>query len=316
MESKTKYVLIGLGVVALGAGGYFLYKKLKDEESKASDDFKDAVIEESKNDYNPPVKPYKAPKGYKPKPANASLPFKKYAKGTLVKDVQTALIKQYGGGILPKYGADGYYGNELEKALISKGLPTTIDQNTYGKLLKGSSTSPSPKKDDKKTSKKPNTPWVSEASIADLLYSGVMQSNIDTVLRGLWKIKNVNHYIKVNEKFKDMRIDGVRKTIPTALADAFMFDPNRKKYRAQLYRIGLKWKEDQWALAGLLGYKPNRLITIKRAKVWDSKGNNLTVPTATIIGSFIKGANGLTEFETMDGKRLYVNTNSIRYHHD
>jgi hypothetical protein len=315
MERRTKFVLIGLGVVAIGTGGYFLYKNLtKDKDSATGDEFKDSLIEEAKTDYTPPAKPAKTTKGYKPKPANATLPFKKYAKGTLVKDVQTALIKQYGGGILPKYGADGFYGTEMENALLSKGLPTTIDQSTYGKLIKGNASSD--KKDDPKDTKKPSTPSISNDSIADLLYSGVMQSNILTVLRGLWKIKNITHYIKVNEKFKDMRINGVRNTIPTALSNAFPFDPNRKKYRAQLYRIGLKWKENQWALAGFEGQLNNRLITVQRTKVWDAKGNNIVVPSSTVVGAFIKAQNGLTEFETLEGRRLYINTNAIRYHHD
>jgi len=313
MEKRTKFLLIGSGVVAV-VGGYFLYKHLtKDASPKSISDFEDAVNE---NKLPAPStsapKPAKAPSSYKPAPANSTFPLKRKSKGTLVKDVQAALMKKYGGAILPKYGADGYYGEEMQVALTKSGIELTIDSDLYAKIIAGTA-------GNKAVGSKepPKAATESADTIADLLYSGLDQRNIATTLRALGKITNVTHYIKINEKFKTKRVNGgVRMTIATALGRTFMFDPERTKYRAQLYRIGLKWRNDKWALAGTFGEVSNRLVTIKRAKIWDNSGNHLTVPKATIVGSFVAANNGLTEFLTLDGRRLFIDTKSISYHHD
>lgn len=311
MEQKTKYLLLGVGVIALGTGGYFLYKHLtKKGTQSAIDDFKEAVEENNLPTPNPtPSKP-KIPIGFKPKPATSSFPLVMKSKGSLVKAVQTALMKKYP-DVLPKYKNDGYYGNELKDALVSKGIPTEIDKELYDKILAGKAGKPSEGKKDDDSSDQ-----LSPESIADLLYSGIIQRDIDTCLRALWKIKNVKGYTKVNEVFKTKRISGVRKTIATALSHAFPTDPNRKKYRAQLYTIGLKWRGEQWALSGTFGEVTDRLVTIKRAKIWDNEGNSLMIPNRTIIGSFVSAKNGLTEFLTLDGRRLFIDTTAIKYHHD
>jgi hypothetical protein len=316
MEQRTKYVLIGLGLLAAGTGAYFWYKQKEKGPQKTADDFKDDLEEGKFNELPAPKpKPSKVPSGYKPAPANSVFPLKRKSKGTLVKDVQNALIKHYGSDSLPKYGPDGFYGEEMETALAKYGISSTIDAPLYAKIITGKAGNKAPKAD-KKDDKKPAKTVLLDDTIADLIYSGIIQKNISTVLRGLWKIKNVTHYIKVNEKFKQKEFDYVSKTIPTALSDAFPFDPERKKYRAQLYTIGLKWRNNKWALAGFLTGLEDRLVTIKRAKIWDAKGKALFVPAQTLIGLFVRAKNGLTEFETLEGRHLFVETTSIKYHHD
>ena len=314
MENRTKYLLMGFGVIALGTGGYFLYKHFsKTGSQSATDDFKEALEDHKIPAPSLPAPKPKAPSGYKPKPATTTFPLILHSKGSLVKSVQTALMKKYP-GVLPKYKDDGYYGTELQDTLVSKGLSTIIDKELYDKILAGK-VGTDPKGADNKTNS--TDAKLGHESIADLLYSGIAQKNIDTCLRALWKIKNVQQYIQVNEVFKTKRIDGgVRKTVATALSHAFPSDPNRKKYRAQLYTIGLKWRNEQWALAGTIGQIENRLVTIKSSKIWDNSGNSFPVPTATIIGSFISAKNGLTEFLTLDGRHLFIDTTSIQYHHD
>lgn len=314
MEAKTKYLLLGAGVLAVG--GYLYYQNyIKNSDSTDNESSDDTPqVETSITDYSPPAPPKQQGSYHKPKPSNSSLPLKYGSRGTLVKDVQLALIKKHGGDILPKFGADGYFGDEMVTALRSVGLPTLIDYKTYGDIIKGKSENNKEKESDKKKKPEKKDNSYSDEIIADLLYSGISQRSIDTALRGLWKIKNMLHYVKVNEKFKLKRIGGgVKKTIVTALSHAFPFDPNRAKYRAQLYRIGLKWRNDKWALAGIA---QNRLITIKQTKVLDAQGQSMIVPTNTIIGEFIEAKNGLTEFKTVDGKTLYTDTNAISFYHD
>lgn len=84
---------------------------------------------------------------------------------------------------------------------------------------------------------------------------------------------------------------------------------------AQLYRIGLKWRNEQWALAGP-GLFANELVTIRKAKIWDNRGYYLIVPAGTIIGSFVMAKNGLTQFRTIDNRNLFVETTALKYRHD
>ena len=131
----VKYLLLSLGVIALGTGGYFLFKKILKKNS--DEDIQSAInrigsgedelvipAPSSSSSSTPAITTSSSSSstGYKPAPQNASFPLKKKSKGTLVKDIQMALIRQYGASILPRWGADGDYGTELETALISKGL--------------------------------------------------------------------------------------------------------------------------------------------------------------------------------------------------
>jgi hypothetical protein len=309
MDTKNKKLLIGFTVVAVGAGGYFLYKHLKKKGSlKIADAFRESVQQDTLP-APAAAKPASTPSGYKPKPANSTLPLKRGSKGILVKDVQTALVKQYGGSILPKYGADGYYGQEMETALKSKGLSTTIDNDLYAKILASKSSA------EPQSQQPTQAADMSPATIASLLHGAILSGDVTKALEALWKIKNVTHYIKVNEKFKETRLI-VSKTIVTALLDRFTSETNRTKIKAQLYRIGLKYNGSKWSLSGAMGAVSNRLITIQRAKIWDNSGKTMSVPNNTIIGTFIDANNGLTEFQTLDGKRLFIQTTAISYHHD
>lgn len=307
MDTKTKYLLIGVGVIAAGAGGYFLYKYYNKRSENTIEDFTDAIE-------NNQIPSFSSSSSVPKKPsANSSnssgFPLKMKSRGSKVKALQAALIKKYP-GVLPKYQDDGVFGDELRDTLIAKGLPTEIDKDLYEKIIAGNFGDKPAKPDN-------GTDNLGPASIADLMYSGIIQKSIDTCLRALFKIGDVKEYIKVNEVFKTKKIKGETLTIVTALSHVFPSGENRRKYRSQLFRIGLKWhdKTNKWTLSGF-GEIPNQLTTIKRAKIWDAKGNSLFVPTGTIIGSFLMAKNGLTQFQTLDGRNLFVETTSIKYHHD
>ena len=114
-------------------------------------------------------------------------------------------------------------------------------------------------------------------------------------------------------KFKKKEINGVRKTIVTALSHAFPREPERTKYRAQLYRIGLKWRNDQWELSGLYGAEGRHVMSIRKTKVWQASGVSMSVPAYTILGTYRRSRNGLTEFKSVDGRILYVQTMYVKY---
>lgn len=317
MEQKTKVLLwVGGGVIAI-VGGYLLYDKLKHDSKKNLGDDIDDLISSGTALPAPATssttsKPSGGSKLKKPAIAYNVFPLKYGSKGTTVRDLQTALNKHYGA----KIDVDGDWGDQTRDALKAKGFPITIDVQTLAKIAAGTygkkQDSESDKKNDDKDTKKPS---VSHAQIALDLERALEINDIMGTLRALSKIKGIMNYIQVNEKFKNRNVKQWNKaTIPTALDRVFPFDPERKKYRAQLYTIGLKWKNDKWALAGLSGAPSGRLITIERAKVWNATGKFMIVPRSTIIGTFISARNGLTEFQTLDGKRLYINTTQIKYH--
>ncbi len=319
MEQKTKVLLwVGGGVVAV-VGGYLLYNKIKHDSKKNLGEDIDDLIASGAALPAPAAsstasKPSGSSKPKKPAIAYNVFPLKYGSKGTTVRDLQTALNKHYGA----KISVDGDWGNQTRDALKANGLPSTIDVQILAKITAGTygkkQDSESDKKDDKKE-KDEKKPAVQHAQIALDLERALEINDVMGTIRALSKIKGILNYIQVNEKFKNRNVGNYNKaTIPTALDRVFPVNPERNKYRAQLYTIGLKWRNDKWALAGLSGAPSGRLITIERAKVWNATGKFMIVPRATIIGTFISARNGLTEFQTLDGKQLYINTTQIKYH--
>lgn len=63
-------------------------------------------------------------------------PLKKGSKGSLVKQLQTALIAAYGTSILPKYGADGDWGTETDTAMQKMvGVTVVNNQSELSNIL-------------------------------------------------------------------------------------------------------------------------------------------------------------------------------------
>lgn len=298
MEKKTKFILIGLGVVAVGTGAYFYFQSqtAKKDAAKA---FKDAINSDSLQVPSAPTTSSPVPK-----PSSGSgFPLKKGSRGTLVKNLQNALIKKYGSGVLPKYGADGGFGSETVNALLSKGLPVVIDEDTFTQIVLGSGAS---------TSSTQSSGSSIDTDIAKNLHMAILQGDFTSAIEQLKKIKDVAGYTSVSDIFKQTRIGLVRKTVVTALLDRFGSASKKKDLNAEFYRIGLKYDGSKWSLSGLSGI--SQLVTIAPALVWDNTGRTLQVPKATILGDYVDGSNGVTQFETLDGRRLFVKTSSISYH--
>lgn len=316
MDTKTKYLLIGLGAVAVGTGGYFLFKHLQSQKDDGDiEAFKEQVsagdspvtISPQKTVYTPTTpKTTSSSRGYVPAPANSVFPLKMKSKGTLVKDVQLALIKKYGASILPKYGADGFYGTEMETALVSKGYPKVIDSATYAKIVVGN-TSSTPSKTGSKTE-----PEINSKTIAKLLHTAIEKDDIFKAIAALKKIMNAAKYSRVNEEFKKKKIGWVSKTIVTALNDKFNSLEYKKKLNTEFHRMGLKYDGKHWSLSGFEN-TGKLLKTIIPATVWDSSGRKAIVPKQTVIGHYLRAANGITEFETFEGRTLFVKTTTISY---
>src|SRR5687768_16758134 len=128
-SNKKKAILISLGVVATAVGGFFGFKYLKNRKKNNSfDDEESAPVTTTSSTQTSTSSNSSA--GYKSTSSTTttrkdSFPLKKGSKGERVKLFQEKLIAKYGKSILPKYGADGDFGSEMEAALEKLKLPTT-----------------------------------------------------------------------------------------------------------------------------------------------------------------------------------------------
>lgn len=312
METKTKYLLWGLGAVAVATGGFFLFKHLNEKnDEKSMEDVNPGDDSDSPaSSSHGSASPVRRPASKKPTVYN-QFPLKYGSKGTLVRDIQTVLNKRYNAGI----EVDGDWQGQTESALVKFHLPTAFDSQAYAKFIAGSSA----KKESKKTEKPKSSGKGSPKSIANDLHEAIEKDNIFQVVSALKQIKNKASYNRVNEVFKKKKYvnfsDGygyVSRTIVNAVLSRFGSSEYKKKLNDEFYRIGLKYDGSKWSLSGLLA-GTDQLITILPTQVWDAKGNRMSVPRSTILGTFIQAKNGITEFETLDGRILYTNTIHIKY---
>lgn len=313
MEAKKRYLLWGLGAVAVATGGYFLFKHLqekKDDENVAA--FKDMIDQgntaSGSSASSGSSTPAPKSSGKKPTVYN-QFPLKYGSMGTLVKDIQTVLNKRFNAGIK----VDGDWGGKTQEALKKFKQPTTFDSQAYAKFIAGTDA----KTGSKQTNKGSSKGYVSPTTISKKLHDAIDKDDIYQAMAALKLIKDKAKYNAVNEVFKKTRYwtfaDGyVSQTIVNALLNQFGSSEYKKKINDELYRIGLKYDGSKWSLSGLIA-GAKKLITIQPTQVWDVKGNRMAVPRSTILGTFIRAKNGVTEFETLDGRILYTNTIQIKY---
>ncbi len=124
MESKTqnkrKIILIGLGVLGTGVAGFLGWNYWKKKKANQEEDT--SSITESSSMSNAPAK-------------NDNFPLKRGSKGNRVTQLQNALVKKYGASILPKYGVDGMFGQEVEAALVRAKMQTSVNETTYNAFV-------------------------------------------------------------------------------------------------------------------------------------------------------------------------------------
>ena len=123
MNKIVKYVLIPLSVIALGTAlAYGLSRRRKTISYEPNTESNDLLpqtgmpVPEAVSEYN-----------------DCQFPLKMGSKNRCVKLIQQALIDNFGNDVLPKYGADGQWGNETENAMF---LYTRSNQIDSGQDLK------------------------------------------------------------------------------------------------------------------------------------------------------------------------------------
>ena len=303
-RSKGKFILLGLGVVAIASAGIGFYYLTRPKKSK------DLTFDNptSTPSNNPIVLPVKTGGG-----SSSGFPLKRGSRGQLVKNLQEALINKYGTSILPRFGADGHWGSEMQTALIAKGLPTTISADDFTNIVTSNvstgsgSDSPDPPK--KKRKFRP-------ALVASNLRIAILDNDFSKALRSMSILKSVKGYSAVNTEFKKKRIGGVRKTVVNGLLTAFRGASQKKKLNAHFHRIGLKYNGRQWSLSGpkVGGLLNGALLqTINDTSVWSPSGLKMNITKDTILGEFIEANKGVTRFRTAHNEELLIHTKHISY---
>jgi hypothetical protein len=294
-ESKSKrkgirILVAGVALSALGLGTWWFLNRSKANNSG----FK--LAQDEPEDQQPASSPGKQ-KSPAPtvKPPASDFPLIKGSKNERVKQLQLILINRFGKELLPKYGADGYFGTELLTALQSKNIPVPVTEAAFTTL-----TSVDPK------------------IIVDGLIRGLNANNFALTYTYLKMIRNTAEYKKAGDLFRSRRYNGVETSIPTALFRKFTIAYQKEMFDTLLTgQIGLKKEGEKYVfpssstVSGFL--HDRRIITARPTRVWARAKHPLSVGINTILGREISSTNGITEFETADGYRLFVVTGHVRF---
>lgn len=129
-SKKGKYILIGLGVVALiGGTTYMVLQKMRQQKRST---FPDELMT---NNSNPIPRLPAVRSTVSDNRSKNQFPIQKGSRGAFVKSIQKALIAKFGKGVLPKFGADGQWGSEMQTAMKRLKLPTSISAELFQKIL-------------------------------------------------------------------------------------------------------------------------------------------------------------------------------------
>jgi len=259
-NKKSKMpLIIGLstGVIVLGGFGYWYFvgrkssnqgEELPDGEAETSNQTTSNQTGNNQNNYIPNPNSID--------PTQEVYNIKKGSKGAIVKEIQQALIKTYGKSILPKFGADGEFGSEMEQAFIKLGRPIAYSQTKAKNLIKellaeskNENTIPSKEIVDKNMEDK------EAIDIAKNLWLYLTTKKFNETIITLKRIKNTEQYKKVNELFKTIRLNGVRQTIVNASLSAFTDGTSKQLIRVEFTRMGLKYDGEKWTLEGFSSRK-------------------------------------------------------------
>ncbi len=330
------YVLTSIaaaGAVAAAGLGYYILKKRNPEQG--DDPNAEQRFAGESNASSPGTQQASTP--YSPLPqVQSKYPLQRGSRGESVRLLQQALITKFGASILPKYGADGSWGAELEKALSSKGLSTQISEQTFNAYSNGNfgsqhnssvpdltkpNTTASSISNDVKTWLVPT--WVVDPKVAIgyKLFDAVKTKNFRATLTLLKGLYNVADYTSASKGFQFRPFEAPlrRYTLVNGLLTGFSSLSEKQQLRDEFRRMGLKETvssndpanyESTWSLSGL-GKAHRNLRTTMQAIITDGFNIRVHVPARTLLGQWMSSGNGFTKFKSPDGRELYVRTNAV-----
>lgn len=279
-QKKKKILFIGLGTAATGILGFFgweWWKGQKDkkqqqqlQQSETAVSTNNAAGNNNSSDTTRSRSSYSLPSSS----GSSDFPLHKGSRGSHVKALQQALIAKYGSSILPRYGADGSFGNEMLAALQKAGLPSSVDERTFYSVVGGGS-----------NNNGGGSPGGSfdPTSVANSLFNAVQNSDFSTALSILRKINDTNQYAAADAVYKTLApFLGVRKTIVTGVFDAFGDSSQQQQITSEFLRMGLKNNSGRWSLSGI---EQNPLVVADAdTEVFEKNGTSHSVPAGTTLG--------------------------------
>ncbi len=293
-SNKKKTILIGMGVAMTTVLGYFGWQYWKKKKIR---DMDTSMIEEPASPESPTKK--KATPAPAPVKRNDNFPLKRGSKGENVKALQQALIAKHGTNVLPKFGADGDFGKELEDGLKKVSLPVSVDQSTFYVITASAPSGVKPA----------GTPAMNAKLVASELYQAITRKDIKAAIIGLKKINSTEDYSSVSTAFQTYRVNGVRQTLVNGLLNTFKTPEQKQQLQMELIRAGLKYDGSKWSLSGIEGLT---LITTSPTVVWKDKNTPIQVLQRTVLGKEVTRRNQHVVFEK-DGNKFLVKESDVTY---
>jgi len=289
-KSRTKAILIALGVAATTVGGFFTWNYFSKKKNASTADELEEEPQKTFTPSQPSTSSYTP--SYTPT-AKSDFPLKKGSRGEKVKQLQNALISKYGKTILPRYGADGDFGSELQTALEKQNLPTIIDESTFNVLTAGAS--------------------FNLTQVTGAIYKGILQKNYPDVLAALKKMRSVQDYSAVSEKFRLLNWSS-KKTLVSSIMDTFSSASQQDAVRLEFLRMGLKYSSGDWSLSNVP--QQDLIITTVPTEIIDPKYKvKVRVPKDMVLGHFLRSKEGWTLFKTLQkNKKLIVKSNTVKFY--
>lgn len=244
-KSKTKkVVLFSLGTLALGTLTFLGIKLFtKPKNTTNDDDLKENNDLDNKSTNQNPSKPV-VHSALPSVHVASTFPLRFGAKGDTVLRLQRALITSFGSGIFKKYGADGYFGKELESVLRSKGYQIPLSENYFKKITQE-------KKEVSTNSATTQTPpqpleIFNPSIVAKAIHYSIMAKDYTTSITLVKGIKNTTDYSLVSEQLKNYRINGVRQTLVNAILTTYTKQSQKLNIQEVFKKIGLKYANGKW----------------------------------------------------------------------
>lgn len=233
--------------------------------------------------------------------AGSVFPLKKGSKGKEVKAMQQAIIQQYGKSYLPRYGADGDFGNETVNALKRLHLPASIDETAYHVLLQGSGSA---------QTSGGSSSGGSSGGLGSQLFAAAQAHNLSKVLALLQQMGSKEDYKVANAEFQQYRLNGgVRKTLVNGLLSTFSSEAQKQQIRFQFIRMGLKYDGNKWSLDGFGG---RQLVTTIPTTIWVNATRSVQVPANMVLGTEVAQRLDYILFEHRQ-QYFLVSANAIKY---
>ncbi|PTB97999.1 hypothetical protein C9994_00130 [Marivirga lumbricoides] len=309
---NRQYIIYGLGAGAVLGGGYFLYNFLQDRQ----------LMQRSEGLIVNNILP-SLPTSV-PRLSSGSFPLKSGSRGTLVKQLQQALLNiggeaaQYirSTSVRPDGTPDGVFGSGTEKALRAAGYNSSVSESTFAQITGSSNSAGS----------------LNAKTIAEQLIKAANEQNLFAALNALKQMQNTNDYQLVRSHFSTARVGGVRVTSPVNALLSVAFKNNeaaKVKIRAEFSRMGLQQSPNgTWTLSGLHGLDSMKAlqnylkssesfsiaITRKTTMLRNGQGNYLVpaIPAQTVLGYLTNDKKGVAQIITENGVTVYAPSQNLK----